>query len=121
MQNPEIGDFEIKNFSYNLCLSTFSGLGEGVTFPVMHAMLANWSPPLELSRLNTFVYTGSTLGTIISMPLTGIICDYLGWEAAFYIFGSCGIVWFIFWALLVYEAPETLVTIKIHKLYHFYF
>ena len=90
---------------------TFSGLGEGVTFPVMHAMLANWSPPLELSRLNTFVYTGSTLGTIISMPLTGIICDYLGWEAAFYIFGSCGIVWFIFWAFLVYETPETLVNI----------
>jgi len=90
-----------------VAVRVIEGLGEGVTFPVMHAMLANWSPPLELSRLNTFVYTGSTLGTIISMPLTGIICDYLGWEAAFYIFGSCGIVWFICWALLVYEAPET--------------
>lgn len=82
------------------------GLGEGVTFPVMHAMLAKWAPPLELSKMATFIYTGSTLGTIVSLPLTGIICDYLGWEAAFYIFGSCGIFWFIFWALLVYERPE---------------
>ena len=78
----------------------------GVTIPVMHAMLAEWSPPLELSKLSTFIYTGSTLGTIISMPLTGIICDYLGWEAAFYIFGSVGIVWFIFWAIFIYDSPE---------------
>ena len=82
------------------------GLGEGVTFPVMHAMLAKWAPPLELSKMATFIYTGSTLGTIVSLPLTGIICDYLGWEAAFYIFGSCGIIWFMFWAFLVYERPE---------------
>ena len=78
----------------------------GVTIPVMHAMLAEWSPPLELSKLSTFIYTGSTLGTVLSMPLTGIICDYLGWEAAFYIFGSVGIVWFIFWAILIYDSPE---------------
>ena len=95
------------NFSAVLIfLNFFLGLGEGVTFPVMHAMLAKWAPPLELSKMATFIYTGSTLGTIVSLPLTGIICDYLGWEAAFYIFGSCGILWFIFWAFLVYERPE---------------
>jgi len=89
-----------------VAVRVLEGLGEGVTFPVMHAMLAKWAPPLELSKMATFIYTGSTLGTIVSLPLTGIICDYLGWEAAFYIFGSCGIIWFIFWAFLVYERPE---------------
>merc|ERR1739844_12986 len=89
-----------------VAVRVLEGLGEGVTFPVMHAMLAKWAPPLELSKMATFIYTGSTLGTIVSLPLTGIICDYLGWEAAFYIFGSCGIIWFIFWAFLVYERQE---------------
>ena len=96
--------FQISECQFNLLL--FSGLGEGVTFPVMHAMLSNWAPPLELSKLSTFVYTGSTLGTIVTLPLTGIICDALGWEAAFYIFGASGILWFFFWAFLVYETPE---------------
>lgn len=81
------------------------GLGEGVTFPVMHAMLAEWAPPLERSKLSTLIYTGSMMGTVISLPLTGYICDTLGWEAAFYIFGALGIVWFFFWVLLVYDTP----------------
>lgn len=82
------------------------GLGEGVTFPVMHAMLAQWSPPLERSKLSTFIYAGSTMGTIISLPLTGLICDYWGWEVVFYAFGSAGVVWFIVWAFLIYDTPS---------------
>ena len=94
------------NIKLLIAVRVIEGLGEGVTIPVMHSMLAEWTPPLELSKISTFVYTGSTLGTILSMPLTGLICDYLGWEAAFYIFGSIGIVWFLFWSILVYDTPE---------------
>jgi len=36
-----------------------SGLGEGVTFPVMHAMLAQWAPPLERTRLCAIIYAGA--------------------------------------------------------------
>ena len=84
----------------------FLGLGEGVTFPVMHAMLAEWSPPLERSRLSTYVYSGATIGTVISMSVTGEICERLGWESVFYIFGGMGIIWFIFWSFLAYEDPS---------------
>merc|ERR1719244_1855832 len=44
-------------------------------------------------------------GTILSLPLTGLICDAWGWEAAFYSFGAVGLVWFIFWAIFVYDSP----------------
>ncbi len=81
------------------------GLGEGVTFPVMHAMLAHWAPPLERSKMATFTYAGSMVGTVTSLPLTGVICNYLGWEAAFYIFGSIGVVWFVFWCFLAFDTP----------------
>ena len=81
------------------------GLGEGVTFPVMHAMLAEWSPPLERSRMATYVYSGSTVGTVLSLSLTGTICEQLGWESVFYIFGGIGVFWFILWSFLVYDNP----------------
>ena len=88
------------------------GLGEGVTFPVMHAMLAEWSPPLERSRLSTYVYSGATIGTVISMSVTGEICERLGWESVFYIFGGMGIIWFIFWSFLAYEDPSRYYYLK---------
>ena len=91
---------------YQKCLCIFYlGMGEGVTFPVMHSMLAEWSPPLERSRMSTYVYSGATIGTVISMAVTGEICNQLGWESVFYIFGGIGILWFIFWSFLAFDSP----------------
>lgn len=94
------------DFRLLIATRVIEGLGEGVTFPVMHAMLAEWAPPLERSKLAAFIYAGSMIGTVISLPLTGIICDTLGWEAAFYIFGTFGIVWCFFWAFFVSDTPH---------------
>ena len=93
------------DFKLLVAVRVIEGLGEGVTFPVMHAMLAQWSPPLERSKLSTFIYAGSMMGTVISLPITGLICDSLGWEAAFYIFGAIGVVWFVFWTFFVFDTP----------------
>lgn len=85
------------------------GMGEGVTFPSMHAMLSKWIPPLERSRFAAYVYAGANLGTIISLPLSGWLCslDFMGgWPLAFYIFGGLGIVWFAFWMYFVYDEPK---------------
>lgn len=86
------------------------GMGEGVTFPAMHAMLARWVPPLERSKFAALVYAGANFGTVISLPLSGYLCDleYMGgWPLAFYIFGVLGLVWFVFWLWLVYDTPAT--------------
>ena len=64
---------------------------QGVTFPAMHAMWGSWAPPLERSKLATFTYAGSHMGTIISSPISGVLCgsDFLGgWPAVFYLFGE---------------------------------
>ena len=47
------------------------GLGEGVTFPAMHAMLAVWVPPQERSRLAGLIYGGAQAGTVLSLPISG--------------------------------------------------
>lgn len=76
----------------------------------MHAMLARWIPPLERSKFAAYVYAGANFGTVVSLPISGWLCslEYLGgWPLSFYIFGVLGIVWFIFWVLLIYDTPSS--------------
>ncbi|XP_054578172.1 sialin isoform X2 [Eptesicus fuscus] len=95
-----------------IVLRALEGLGEGVTFPAMHAMWSSWAPPLERSKLLSISYAGAQLGTVISLPLSGIICFYMNWTYVFYFFGIVGIIWFVLWIWLVSNTPETHTTIS---------
>lgn len=61
---------------------------QGVTYPAMMAMWARWAPPLERSRLMTLSGSGGNFGAFLALPLTGYICQALGWPAVFYICGE---------------------------------
>ncbi|XP_064652399.1 sialin-like [Lineus longissimus] len=89
-----------------IAVRVLEGLGEGVTFPAMHAMWGNWAPPLERSKLGAFTYTGAHMGTVFSLPISGFLCDYAGWPSVFYVFGALGCVWFLIWILVVHDTPD---------------
>ncbi|CAG2103965.1 unnamed protein product, partial [Medioppia subpectinata] len=85
------------------------GLAEGAMFPCMNAMLSRWMPKMERSRGTTMIYTGAPMGTVITLPLAGVLCDsnFLGgWPSVFYVLGVAGCLWFVLWALLIHETPE---------------
>jgi len=82
------------------------GLGEGVTFPAMTAMFSKWAPPLERSRLSTIAFSGAQVGTIIGLPLAGLLCRYVSWDSVFYLYGTAGIIWFVLWMVFVSDSPE---------------
>lgn len=88
-------------------LRALEGFGEGVTFPAMMAMWARWAPPLERSRLMTFSGSGANFGAFLSLPLTGFICQTLGWPAVFYLCGGAGCLWAVCWFLFVSDDPRT--------------
>lgn len=74
----------------------------------MHSMLAHWVPPLERNKFAAIVYAGANFGTVISLPLSGWLCSlelWGGWPLAFYLFGTLGIVWYVFWLFLIYDTP----------------
>ncbi|XP_054157706.1 sialin-like [Oppia nitens] len=86
------------------------GLALGVLFPCINAMISRWMPKMERSRGSTLVFTGSPIGTVITLPLAGVLCDsdFLdGWPSIFYVLGIAGCVWFVLWALLIHESPES--------------
>jgi len=93
-----------------IALRVLEGVGEGVTFPSMHALLSSWIPPIERSRAVSFVYAGAQLGTVIGMPLSGVLCDHGfagGWPSVFYVFGTFGCVWCFAWFVLCHNSPST--------------
>ncbi|XP_059325126.1 sialin isoform X4 [Ammospiza nelsoni] len=101
-----------KNVTSNVCPEHSSTINvprntTGVTFPAMHSMWSSWAPPLERSKLLSISYAGAQLGTVVSLPLSGLICYYMNWVYVFYIFGALGILWWFFWMLLVSDTPET--------------
>ncbi|XP_013195802.1 putative inorganic phosphate cotransporter isoform X2 [Amyelois transitella] len=91
------------------------GLGEGPIVPCSHAMLAKWIPPNERSRMGAAVYAGAQFGTVISMPLSGLLSAYGfsgGWPSIFYVFGLIGTVWCLAFLFFVSEDPEQCKSIK---------
>ncbi|KAG8180927.1 hypothetical protein JTE90_013933 [Oedothorax gibbosus] len=88
------------------------GLGEGVTYPAVNVLIGKWSPEMERSRTSAVIFSGSAIGTVVSMALSGILSATYGWEWVFYLFGFVGVVWCVPWLLLVHESPETHPTIS---------
>lgn len=82
------------------------GLGEGPIVPCTHALLAKWIPPQERSRMGALVYAGAQFGTIISMPLSGLLAEH-SWPSIFYVFGFIGVVWSLAFLWTVYEDPQS--------------
>ncbi|GFX70661.1 putative inorganic phosphate cotransporter [Trichonephila clavipes] len=82
---------------------------EGLSYPAMNTMIGRWAPELERSRISAAVYSGSAIGTVVSLTVSGWLCetDFLGgWPAVFYVFGFIGCVWWVFWILFISETPE---------------
>ena len=83
-----------------------TGLGEGVTFPAMNSLFSDWAPPLERSRLSTIAFSGAQLGTILALPISGILCQSVSWDSVFYISGALGLIWFVIWMLYIKNTPS---------------
>ena len=73
------------------------GLGEAAVFPASINMIGRWVPIESRSRAVALFTSGLSLGTMISLPLTGWIVRDFGWPMPFYLFGALGLVWAWFW------------------------
>ncbi|KAJ9573906.1 hypothetical protein L9F63_008705 [Diploptera punctata] len=89
-----------------IAVRVIEGLFEGMTYPCMHAVWGKWAPPLERSRLASFATSGSHVGTVISLPMSGLLANYFGWESIFYVFGAVVAIWLVLWLWIVKSRPE---------------
>ena len=46
------------------------------------------------------------------MKCLGYLADEFGWESVFYVFGILSLIWFLAWAFLISDSPDTHPTIS---------
>jgi MFS family permease len=73
------------------------GAGEAGAFPNMSRSLARWFPVRERGMAHGVIFMGSRLGGAVTPLLVGPLIGVAGWRQAFWIFGSLGVVWCLFW------------------------
>ena len=73
------------------------GLGEAAVFPASINMLGRWVPVHARSRAVALFTSGLSLGTLVSLPITGWLVRGYGWPTPFYLFGAVGLVWAVAW------------------------
>ncbi|KAG8308157.1 hypothetical protein J6590_002241 [Homalodisca vitripennis] len=52
------------------------GLGQGVMYPSLNVMLAQWAPPQERGRLGAAIFAGAQIGNVVSMAVGGLLMRY---------------------------------------------
>ncbi|GBP33838.1 Putative inorganic phosphate cotransporter, partial [Eumeta japonica] len=94
------------------------GLSQGFLYPSVHALISQWVPLEEKSRLGTFIYAGGQLGTALQMVASGFVADAWGWPAIFYSNGALGALWFIAYFIFGADSPQkSKVISKVEKTY----
>ncbi|XP_050671025.1 putative inorganic phosphate cotransporter isoform X1 [Leptidea sinapis] len=84
------------------------GAGEGPVTPGFILLLARWVPPAERSRFGAMIFGGAQIGNIFGPFISGLLlADGGDWANVFYVFGGLGVIWFIFWALLCFNTPNS--------------
>ncbi len=73
------------------------GLGEAAVFPASVNMIGRWVPPANRTRAVTAFSSMLSVGTMISLPITGWLVRDRGWPAPFFLFGALGLVWAVGW------------------------
>ena len=66
------------------------GIGQGVLYPTASKLTAQWYPPRERGRANSFYMSGGPLGVMLAPIIMGPIIVNASWEISFYTLAILG-------------------------------
>lgn len=81
------------------------GISEAGNFPAAIKTTAEWFPKKERAFATGIFNSGSNIGAILAPLTVPFIAAKWGWQWAFIITGSFGLIWLVFWFFL-YEIPS---------------
>jgi ACS family hexuronate transporter-like MFS transporter len=67
--------------------------------------VAEWFPQKERALATGIFNAGTSIGVVLSLFIVPLILKYAGWQEVFWITGSFGFIWLIFWWIF-YDTPE---------------
>ncbi|XP_012275735.1 sialin isoform X2 [Orussus abietinus] len=89
-----------------LTLRFLTGLISAANLPVVNVLVGKWVVYEEKSTWVGVIYSGTSLGTVVSILSSGMILNYLGWEAVFYIHGILPLIWCAVFLVFFADNPE---------------
>lgn len=93
-------------FYFLLIVRFLFGAGEAGAFPTISVAIARWYPTIERGRIQSIVWMGSRLGGALA-PITSIwLASSFGWRGVFYLFGTLGLIWAIWWYFFFKDEPR---------------
>lgn len=81
------------------------GIGEAGNFPAAVKAVSEWFPKKERALATGIFNSGTAIGVVVALIVVPIIMQNYGWQEVFWITGSLGFVWLLFW-LWLYEIPS---------------
>lgn len=81
------------------------GISESGNFPAAIKTVAEWFPKKERALATGIFNSGTNVGAIIAPLTVPLIALWWGWQWAFILTGSVGLLWLIFW-FAMYEIPS---------------
>lgn len=82
------------------------GVGQAGSWAASVRAVAEWFPPRERGFPNGIWGAGTSVGTIVAVPLVAWLTINMGWRTAFLVTGLMGFAWLIAW-LVLYRTRET--------------
>ena len=81
------------------------GLTESGNFPAAIKSTAEWFPKKERALATGIFNSGTNIGAIVAPLSVPFIAEAWGWQWAFIITGSFGVIWLVLWVFM-YEIPS---------------
>ena len=91
------------------------GIGEAGNFPAAMKAVAEWFPKKERALATGIFNAGTSIGVVMALLIAPWILVNYGWQEVFWITGSLGFVWLIFW-LWLYEIPSKQKRLSVQEL-----
>ncbi|MDG2150169.1 MAG: MFS transporter [Planctomycetota bacterium] len=81
------------------------GVGEGVNFPAMNRVIADWIPRQQATRAAAWALIGVPGALLLGGPVLSSLIESLGWRDTFKILAAAGAVILILWMWAYRDAP----------------
>jgi len=89
-----------------LATRALMGLGEGVAVPAVMNLVAHWSNAKDRTLFTTAATCGGVFGSFLAQLITPPMIIHFGWRSVFYFGASLGVLWCMFYFLLVTDDPK---------------
>lgn len=93
------------SFAVLLLARFMLGVGEGAAYPAAYNLIHGWMCVSERSRAVSMIMAAAAIGTVFALLVTGSIIERFGWPSVFYLFGSIGLIWSLFWIRAIPSVP----------------